>query len=69
MREWICPNCLSSHDRDENASKNIGEEGLRILSTNTVGHAEIEACGETVRLFSTRAKKRVSVRQESPVRA
>ncbi|WP_242046361.1 MULTISPECIES: RNA-guided endonuclease InsQ/TnpB family protein [Calothrix] len=66
IREWICLNCQTIHDRDENASRNLRAEGIRILSTNTVGHTEIQACGETVRLVGTCAKKRVSKKQESP---
>ena len=33
IREWICINkaCLSKHDRDEAASKNIRAEGIRII--------------------------------------
>ena len=31
-REWICPFCGAKHDRDKNASKNIKEEGMRILN-------------------------------------
>jgi len=69
IREWMCLNCLTTHDRDENAARNLRAEGIRILSTNTVGHTEIQACGETVRLVDTCIKKQVSVKQESPVTA
>jgi putative transposase len=31
IRKWICPNCHSELDRDENAAINIENEGLRIL--------------------------------------
>ncbi len=35
VRQWECPRCKTKHDRDINASKNIRDEGLRIMSLGT----------------------------------
>jgi len=39
-KEWTCWNCFASHDRDENASKNIHNEGLRLRTLGTRGIAD-----------------------------
>src|SRR5215510_1096941 len=47
-RFWKCEACGAYHDRDHNATKNIRDEGMRILLA--VGQTErLNACGASVR--------------------
>ncbi|MCC5600062.1 RNA-guided endonuclease InsQ/TnpB family protein [Nostoc favosum] len=41
IREWDCPKCQATHDRDANAALNIRTEGIRILQNNGGGNPVI----------------------------
>jgi putative transposase len=46
-RTYVCKNCGTIIDRDYNASKNILDEGLKMLKEKTtVGHTGSNACGD-----------------------
>ena len=54
IREWICPECKTKHNRDENAAINVKQKG--------VGHI-LSICGETVRPLVI--QRQVSVKQRT----
>jgi putative transposase len=44
IRSWTCEHCQTTHDRDINASINIKNEALRILSLGTSDTAMLRGC-------------------------
>ena len=42
VREWTCPSCDETHDRDFNASKNILKQGLKILSSGSGTESDVK---------------------------
>jgi putative transposase len=58
VRQWICPNCGTVHDRDTNAAQNIQAEGLSVL-----------ACGGAVSPnLNGNQGRHAPVKQEGPCR-
>ena len=51
VRQWDCPVCGKHHDRDKNAAVNILWHAMEIndMKSDTPGHGEIYACGESIR--------------------
>ena len=63
-RTWTCGGCGVVHDRDANASRMILQQGLKEITLNTAGNAEIKACGLTNK--TERTLVRVRKKHEAP---
>ena len=49
-RQWTCPACKTVHERDENASKTVYAEGMRILrvGASTLKSRQCKTCSSGV---------------------
>ncbi|MGC9008291.1 MAG: RNA-guided endonuclease InsQ/TnpB family protein [Halothiobacillaceae bacterium] len=65
IRQWACPDCGTTHDRDVNAARNLLAYGLAVLNGPTASSAECEACGEEGSGSGRKARvKPASMKQE-----
>lgn len=62
MREWVCPECGTIHDRDLLAANNIKRFAFRNM--NTVGTTEIYACGDMSEVAYSAQEARESLVRE-----
>lgn len=47
IREWDCPHCNAHHDRDLNASINLKNEAVRLLTAGSCGDSLLRQPGDT----------------------
>jgi len=66
VRQWICPDCGTTHDRDVNAARNLLALGMAAPSRPTASSAGSDACGESAQQGTRKLRTSRPERKQDP---
>jgi len=66
VRQWICPDCGTTHDRDVNAARNLLALGVAAPSRPTASSAGSDACGESAQQGTRKLRTSRPERKQEP---